>query len=463
MSIDWPKVESLFTEAVELPSEQLACWLEMRCGEDLKLRAELEAMLEADQVLNGLDRSPFFRAESWVPPAAPDLSGSSVGFYDLELCVGRGGMGTVYRARDRRPGSDGAVVAFKVFNRSLGRDDLVARFHNEAKVQQRLDHPHICSFIEQGVIEQGGTDGGFPFIVMEYVDGVGLLDYCDQENLDTDGKIRLFLQLCSAVQHCHERGVVHRDLKPGNILVDSDGCVRLLDFGIAKSVQPTGPEHHTQLEFAVETQVGERMMTPRYASPEQVTAQPITASSDVYSLGVLLFEMLVGRLPYRLRTSRSSELEEAIVELEPQVPSDALARPSGSASGHDGRLAVLRAGVSPSDLRGNLDAVVLQALQKSPGRRYATVADLGHDLERHLQGRRVEARRAELRRAGRLIRGRMRRDPLSLALLLLCAFLSLRLWQVESASSRPETVTVASPEAAVQVASAPWTGPAHGR
>jgi serine/threonine-protein kinase len=352
----WGRVEALFDEAAALPATERAAFLSSACGEDLEVRAEVESLLAADaRAAEFLGRPAVSVA---APPSPPTLVGRRVGQYRVEAKLGEGGMSTVYLAV-RADAAYQQKVALKVLGCGADRADLSARFRAERQILASLDHPGIARLLDGGT-----TDDGRPYLVMEHIEGAPLDQYCDAHQLGLDARIDLFRQVCAAVQYAHQNLVVHRDIKPSNILVDALGVPRLLDFGIAKLLEGA------QLPGTVEATVtGQRLMTPQYASPEQVEGGAITTATDVYSLGVLLYVLLTGHLPYRVPRTGSDALQRAVVEQDP-------ARPSTDA----GRSAQLR-----RKLRGDLDNIVLMALRKEPGRRYASVALLSEDLRRYRQ------------------------------------------------------------------------------
>jgi len=285
-----------------------------------------------------------------------------IGHYRVRRELGRGGMGTVYLAERDEPGLR-KTVAVKVVSRGMDSAFVLRRFRTERQILAGLEHPGIARLYDGGT-----TDEGLPYFVMEYVDGEDLVAYCDRHHLPVRTRLQLFLRVCEAVQYAHQGLVVHRDLKPSNILVTAAGEPKLLDFGIAKLLGPqVGEESEDQTASVV------RLLTPDFASPEQVRGDRVTTASDVYALGVVLYEVLSGRRPYRLKGGTAAQLERAILERDVQAPSTALARD-------------LR-----RQLRGDLDNVVLKALRKDPAERYATAAELADDVRRYLDGFPVRA------------------------------------------------------------------------
>jgi serine/threonine-protein kinase len=312
---------------------------------------------------------------------APELAlvGRQVGPYRVLSSLGRGGMSTVWLA-ERADGLFTRRVALKLLHPSLLGSGADERFARERAILAGLEHPHIARLLDAGF-----TDDGQPYLAIEYVAGTAFTDYCDRHRLDLGERLRLFLQVLDAVEYAHAHLVIHRDLKPSNILVADDGSVRLLDFGIAKMLRG-GDVAQTRL-----TQLAGRMLTPEYAAPEQIADGPVTAATDVYSLGVLLFELLTGERPYRLRRDSAAALEEAILAADPHPPS----RTVRAATGAGASAAQLR-GTTPARLAralsGDLDTIVLKALQKDPAARYPTVSAFAADLRRHRDGHPVLAR-----------------------------------------------------------------------
>jgi serine/threonine-protein kinase len=361
----------LLEMALVLEPDQRGPWLEGLSGEDAELRplvAELlshAATLEAKDFLGTLPRisASGLSAEPTGPSHQP---GTVVGPYRLERELGRGGMGSVWLA-ERGDGTLRRKVALKLPHQGLSGPLLAQRLARERDILSTLEHPNIARLYDAGVAEDGQ-----PYLALEYVEGSPIDRYCGERALGPGARLELFTQICRAVAHAHAHLVLHRDLKPSNILVTADGQVRLLDFGLAKLLEEkTVPAPETEL-----TQLGGRALTPEYASPEQISGHPLTTASDVYSLGVVLYELLAGKRPYQLRRGSLGALEEAILTTDP-------VRPSRFATG-----AIRRA------VAGDLDTIVLKALQKSPGARYATVNALLEDIERSRTGQPLMARPA---------------------------------------------------------------------
>ncbi len=333
-----------------------------------------------------------------------------VGPYTVEELLGRGGMGVVYRAR-RTDQPDSGPVALKLLTSLHGDADVARRFELETHILSSLEHPCIARPVDAGL-----TDDGRPYLAMEHVDGQPIDRFCDAHRLTVSERVRLLIEVARAVAHAHRRMVIHRDLKPGNILVTAEGRPKLLDFGIAKLLDPVGGPIGGPL-----TRTGLAVMTPEYASPEQIRSETITTATDVYQLGILLYELLTGTRPHRLIGGGRAQLERAVCEQDAPAPSTAIRRwgadPGDGDTGLPPLDTVCRARSTRPDrlraaLRGDLDTIVLKALRKEPERRYASVDQLVDDLERHLAGRPISARRDAI---GHRIRAFARRHRLALA------------------------------------------------
>jgi serine/threonine-protein kinase len=374
----WQRIAALVDEALDLPEAERPAFLARVGARDPELGRELEAFLAGEAASRGfLDGSVGARADALMRAMAGDarswdavqLEGARIGPYRVLRELGRGGMGVVLLA-DRVEGGFEQRVALKLVRRGLDSAEILARFAAERQILARLQHDNVAR-----LLDGGATEAGQPYFAMEYVEGVPLTDYCEGQRLGTAGRLRLFLQVCDAVDYAHRNLVVHRDLKPSNVLVSPRGQVRLLDFGIAK-VLAAAPDAGGRISAV--TQVEARALTPQYAAPEQLRGLPVSTSTDVYSLGVVLHELLCGRPPYRVDGLSPAEVERLVVEKEPPPCSSAVAGP--------GTAALAR------ELRGDLDTIVAVALRKEPERRYASVGALADDVRRHLAGRPVAAR-----------------------------------------------------------------------
>jgi serine/threonine-protein kinase len=402
----WRLVDDLLQTVLEQPEEERDEYLRQACQGDRVLEREISELLRA-----GLD-------DSFLQPAGAQqgsvwdelldevgsteygeeaetaaLGGERIGPYRIVRQIGQGGMGTVFLAQ-RVGSSDGELVALKVLAPGLHDGSIRRRFEQERHILATLAHPAIARHIDGGV-----ADDGRPYLVMEYVDGQPIDRYCDHHQLTLEQRLQLFIEVARAVQYAHRCMVVHRDLKPSNILVTEDGQLKLLDFGIAKLLDHNDPAAPA-LELDPLTRTGLRVMTPEYASPEQVRGGIITTATDVYQLGLVLYELLSGRRPYRLESCTPAEIEAVICEREPTAPSVAVRRSDGG-SAETGGLSPegvaknrrLRPERLQARLRGDLDTIVLKMLRKEPERRYLSVDSLIQDLERNRQGRPISARK----------------------------------------------------------------------
>ncbi len=376
----WEEIDTLFSRIIGLPPEERDAFLERSCEGDAELEALLRDLLGGTEsttqgfLASPVDASPIqelFHDEA----STGSLTGSRLGPFVLGPMLGKGGLGVVYRA-DRVEGGFDQSVAVKFVLNATG-PDVIRRFERERAILASLDHPNIAR-----LLDAGSTDQGRPFIVMELVDGVPITQYCRSARLEVEARVRLFLKVCDAVASAHQRMVVHRDLKPSNILVTDAGHPKLLDFGIAKLLPREGAapgESATEL-----TRVGRAAFSPAYASPEQVMGAPVTAASDVFQLGVLLYELLAGIHPFAPPGTSPADLVRRVSEFDPPDPSRATAPDTPDP--------VVGARRSRSRLRGDLDTIIMKMLRKEPDRRYASVAEVIEDLRRHLDGHPIRAR-----------------------------------------------------------------------
>jgi eukaryotic-like serine/threonine-protein kinase len=401
----WQRLEHLFSQACALEPNVRGAFLQRECGDDTALRNELMSLLEAHDAEAGpLDQSPRVARG----PAAADASllGARIGPWRIEGLIGSGGAGHVYLA-SRIDGAFEQHVAVKVLRRD-GSSDL-ERFHAERRILARLEHPTIARLFDGGVLPDGR-----PYAVMEFVKGRLLTEHCRERSADAQTRLELFLQVCEAVAYAHSNLIVHRDLKPANILVDTDGRVKLLDFGIAKLLE-------TSLASAADTT--RAPMTLDYAAPEQLTGEPATTATDVYALGVILFELLTGERPWRSDGLPVARAVKLLVDEDAPLASRSVEARAG-------------APVAARRLRGDLDAIIAKCLRKHPRHRYDSVSALRDDIGRHLRHEPVLARGG----ARAYVVGRfMRRHRWSVAgasvvALSLVAALAVTLWQVNRVS-----------------------------
>jgi eukaryotic-like serine/threonine-protein kinase len=405
------EIERIFEDAIELSLSERESFLAAQCGTDHRLRAEIDALIAAHERAAGILEGSGAAASLG---ALRDLQRDwRIGAYRVLRELGRGGMGVVYLA-ERDDGQYQQRVAVKLLHASPDAEELHRRFVAERQILASLKHRGIAQLLDGGV-----ADGHLPFLVMEYVDGAPITTHCDQRKLGIDARLRLFRDVCDAVHYAHRNLIIHRDLKPGNILVSDEGGVKLLDFGVAKLLNPgIGP-----LEQPL-TRTGLRAMTPEYASPEQVRGESLTTTSDVYALGVVLYELLSGRRPYDLTSGSLHELIEAVCSQQPERPSVVVTRSMPGAAALTSSAiapdAVARArGLSPDRLRhalsGDLDAIVMMALRKDPADRYGSADLLRQDLQRYVDGLPVLAHRGSRLYRVRKFLGRHRVESVAVA------------------------------------------------
>ena len=419
-------VAELFKSAAELPPQDRQSFLDERCRSNPDLRAEVESLLQT------AGRAEKFLETPAAQMAAKDFlqsgafaAGQIIGHYKILSLIGKGGMGEVYLAQDRQLHRR---VALKLVRRGMDTDQIVRRFLHEQRLLAGLNHPNIAQLYDADV-----TPDGIPFFAMEHVDGTRIDDYCREKSLTIEQRLELFGKVCAAIHYAHQHLVVHRDIKPSNILVTNDGEPKLLDFGIAKvldAVTNAAPEQTITLQ---------NVMTPEYASPEHVRGEGITTASDVYSLGVLLYELLTDRRPYKIENRTPIEIARVITEKEPTKPSATIS--------------------NQKSLRGDLDNIVLMAMRKEPQRRYSSVAQFSADICRHLDGLPVRAQKNTFAyRSSKFVR-RHRMSVAVVALLFvgLIAGIVAIVWQARAAERQrlraerisaflQETLSAAAPE-----------------
>jgi serine/threonine protein kinase len=399
---EWQHAKEILDGALEIAPDERVAFLDRACEGDAALRAEVESLLYSFTRAGTFIERPATATAPLVEPEG--LShGVSLGPYRIVQLIAEGGMGAVYQAV-RVDDLYSKVVAVKIGRNCIYGEHALKRFEMERQILAHFDHPSIVKLLDAGT-----TPDGRPYFIMDFIAGQQLDVWCDQHRLPTRRRLELFLKVCAGVEYAHHNLVVHRDLKPSNILVTEDGEPKLLDFGIAKILEEdplTGSPANATTTL--------RMMTPQYASPEQVRGEPVTTATDVYSLGALLYELLTGHRPYQLKGRMPHEAAEVICQHDPPRPSTVVRRtqPSDPQTGTE---AVTPESVSatrdgrPSRLRralaGDLDRIVLKALEKQPGRRYSSVEKFADDIRRHLEGRPVEARGAPWGyRSGKFVR-----------------------------------------------------------
>lgn len=425
------QVETLFHQVLEVPADRRTGEVDRLCGRDDNLRAEVLSLLEHETP------PPGFLAEPAMGPAfsvdiekggCEECPQGDIGPYRIERRVASGGMGTVYRA-SRVDGQFEQTVAIKVVKRGMDSDEVLKRFYQERRTLAALQHPNIARLLDGGSV----TDGR-PYLVMEYVDGVPIDEYCNAHRLTTPQRLRLFGQVCQAVSFAHQSLVVHRDLKPNNILVATDGTPKLLDFGIAKVIHETGSADTT-----VDHQ---RRYTLEYSSPEQIDGLPPTTATDVYSLGVILYELLTGHRPHRYETKTLGEIVRVVRTVTPLPPSAAVLQVAEHSTKSQGSFEV----VTPESvsqvrdgtperlwrrLRGDLDTIALKAMHQEPARRYASAEQLALDIDRHLKGLPVNARpdTFSYRAKKFLARNKATSSAGAIAIFILLAAIAATTWQ----------------------------------
>jgi eukaryotic-like serine/threonine-protein kinase len=408
MNEQWRKIKETFQHAVELTASEREVYLNEACGDDSFVRQEVEALLSSDEQAGDFIASSIVAAASLskTDQSIEHLAGRCIGPYKIVRELGRGGMGMVLLA-ERADSQYSKQVAIKLVRMGMDSEFTARRFRTERQILASLDHPNIAKMYDGGV-----TEDGRPYFVMEYIEGELIDSYCDSNGLDTRARLKLFRQVCGAIQHAHQRLIIHRDIKPSNVLVTREGVPKLLDFGIAKLLDPTLTGEPLEA-----TATAMRLMTPEYASPEQVRGERITAASDVYSLGVLLYKLLTGALPYKFKNHLPHEVLRVVCEEEP-------ARPK----------------LSDSRLSEDLENILLMALRKEPERRYGSAERLMEDIRRALENLPVLARKDTLLYRGKkfLRRNRISVAAAALVLVSLSAGLVAALWQARVAGAERE-------------------------
>jgi serine/threonine protein kinase len=391
------KIGEILEKALLLDAQQRWKYLDEACANDSEVRHEVESLLASHMQAGSsfLNTPVGGMGETTVHPSI--RSGQRIGAYKILDQIGHGGMGEVFSAV-RADGQYEKKVAIKLVRSGHDTESILERFRNERQILASLDHPNIARLLDGGTTEEG-----IPYLVMELVEGAPIDDYCDARKLNITSRLQLFRQVCGAVQYAHQRLVIHRDLKPSNILVTPEDSPKLLDFGIAKLLDASGSTEATVL----------RPMTPEYASPEQIRGETITTATDVYSLGVVLYQLLTGHSPYRVKTRTPAKLAEAITGSEPERPSTSVQHAENVSDGGTTRELTPEKVSSTREasplrlqqrLRGDLDFILLKALRKEPARRYASVDQFAEDVRYHLEGLPVTARKGTWSyRAGKFV------------------------------------------------------------
>lgn len=431
----WQQIEELFQNAVELHGQEREDFLVNACGPDSELLDEVRGLLAADEkphsILSGMaaDALAISETESWI--------GRQIGVYRITGEIGAGGMGVVLAA-ERADGEFHQQVAIKLVKRGMDSDEIIRRFQRERQILARLKHPNIAMLLGGGV-----TNDGRPYFVMEFIDGLPIDIYCDQKALSIDDRLQLFLKVCETVAFAQRSLVVHRDLKPSNILVTTAGEIKLLDFGIAKVIS-VDSESDSVPDL---TRTGMRIMTPEYASPEQLLGDPATTASDVYSLGVILYQLLTGSSPHQGSGRHLVPVDRTLETSDPKRPSQSIASDS-TITREQPDSSQSRAFKRSTDIRqlrrrltGDLDNICLKALRQDPERRYHSAEHLHDDIHRHLRGLPITARPDTMSyRAAKFV-GRHRRI-LTAAAVSFCALVTLVIYYTVQLSEERDRARV---------------------
>lgn len=434
----WQKIEQIVDTALEKEESLREDFIREACREDADLLKSVTQLLKSIEksasanYLEDPDLHQEFRtdlAKSVCQPSGKALVGKQIDQYIIKDLIGHGGMGSVYLA-ERADEIYQLKVAFKVMRRGMDTPSNIARFKREQAILANLNHPGIAKLLDGGV-----TGDGLPYLVMEYVEGTPLHDYCDNNRLSIQERLTLFKSICEAVQHAHQNATIHRDLKPSNILVTEQNQIKILDFGIAKLLEPENTD-----QTLYQTQTGTRLLSLGYAAPEQVEGKNITTATDTYVLGILLYELLAGVHPHNFEDKNIGEIEQAIQK---QIPSTPSAKIKELPQEQQEKAAINRSSDPPSLidlLQGDLDAIVTKALRKEPEARYGSAEALVDDLHRREQNRPINAREDTFRyRTSRFIK--RHKTSLGMAagfLLIIISFAGFYTWQIAEERNRAQ-------------------------
>lgn len=398
----WQRINRAFFAAMDAAPEQRSAMLNQLCGDEPSLLQEVAALIHAHHQAGAFLQTPITGIYDQPRESSALQEGTKFGAYRVLRKIEHGGMGEIYLA-ERCDDQYQKQVAIKIVKRGLNSAWSLRQLRGERQILANLDHPYIARLLDGGT-----TEDGAPYLVMEYINGARIDEYCDSHRLSLTERLQLFLKVCSAVQYAHQRNIIHRDLKPGNILITPEGDPKLLDFGVAK-LQPC----ESSLHLSSHISTAPWLLTPEYASPEQLLGQAVSASTDVYSLGILLYELLSGRHPYRLIHWTPHDVLHAVCEMEPEKPSACagqtyVASARGATELDPAAISELR-NERPERLRrhlaGDLDNIILKAMHKNPKHRYSSVEQFAQDIRRHLEGLPVIARKNTLAyRAGTFAR-----------------------------------------------------------
>jgi eukaryotic-like serine/threonine-protein kinase len=427
----WQQIEAVFQSVLDCDPATRGALIDSSCAGDAELRREVESLLASFQKAGFTDSPAFQEGAQLLEHSANRLTaGRKLGPYRILREIGHGGMGVVYLAA-RADEAFEKQVAIKILPAGMNCEDIIKRFRSERQILATFDHPNITR-----LLDGGATEDGLPYLVMEYIEGEPIDQYCDAHKLNITARLKLFQGVCAAVRYAHQNLVVHRDIKPSNVLVTKEGAPRLLDFGIAKLLAPgTASDEMTMTAM--------HPLTPEYASPEQVRGGAITTTTDVYSLGVLLYHLLTGRRPYRSEASLAGAMARAICEEEPEKLSEVVMHTNAGDNGSAAKstpaaMAAVREGTVEKlrrRLAGDLDNIVLMAMRKEPQRRYASTDQLSDDISRHLNNLPVAAR-PDTRgyRLGKFVRrNRSAVTAATLLFLTLTGGIATTLWQAHIA------------------------------
>ena len=371
----WQNVKKIFLAALAEKAENRPKFLVEICGRDHELLAEIESLLAAHEESADFIEEPVFQTGEVFTDDDANQREKHFGSYKIIGEIGAGGMGAVFLA-ERSDGEFEQKVAIKIIRQAIAETEIINRFKRERQILASLDHPNIAKLLDGGV-----SEGGQPFLAMEYVDGEAITKFTERENPSLEARLKLFLKVCAAVAYAHRNLIVHRDLKPGNILVTKDGEPKLLDFGLAKLLD----EHLSN--DAKQTQTAFRALTPAYASPEQLKNEPLTTASDIYSLGIIFYELLTGERPFHFEGKNLQEIIQTVTQSEPIAPS-AIQHSKFKIQNSKNR----KSEIGNRKLNADLDNIALTAVRKEPARRYQSVEAFADDIERYLKGLPVAAR-----------------------------------------------------------------------
>ena len=365
------KAKQIFDEALNLDTSQRKVFLDEKCGDDLELKKEVLSLLNSLENTIDFLEAPITISEVDKDIFSDPYIGKQIGSYIIDGEAGVGGMGIVYTGK-RNDKEFEQKVAIKILKHGITSEYLLKRFQIERQTLANLQHQNIAR-----LLDGGRTSDGLPYLVMEFIDGIPITEYSTQNKLNIEERLKLFREVCTAVQYAHQNLVIHRDLKPGNILVAKNGIPKLLDFGIAKLIDEDLVDNNESL-----TRTGVWHLTPEYASPEQIKGEKITTASDVYSLGVLLYQILTGVQPYKISTNSHAAISKIITEENVKKPSERVLQIIESQK----QKGFLNSEKFSNSLKGDLDNIILKAMHKDPARRYASVEQFSEDIRRHLSG-----------------------------------------------------------------------------